>query len=76
MKKIELTLSELDFKVLNTEMEVSTFFQDFINERIRVKRESLIMDIIPKLLADKRKIPRSEDDIILLCNLESTKERE
>lgn len=75
MKKIELNISELDEKVLNTEMDVETFFQDFVNERIRRLRESMIADAIPKLLASKKKIPQTEDEIILLCDLESAKDK-
>ena len=74
--KIELTISELDFKVLNTEMDAETFFQDFVNERVRVKREKIVSEIVPKLLAEKKKIPQTEDEIILLSDLESAKERQ
>lgn len=75
MKNIVLHISELDEKVLNTELDCETFFQDFVNERIRRLRESMITDIIPKLLASKKKIPQTEDEIILLCDLRSVGER-
>lgn len=73
--EIKLNISDIDYKVLNTEMDVDTFFQDFIDERIRRKRDEIIPKVVMELINAKKKIPQSEDDIIALADLESAKDR-